>query len=239
MTGDALWYEAAQVVGITNALNVAADGLGSVLPPIDPDTALPEVRAVFADLREFYEIPAGGEIPTPFALAAYEPGYLADLWVTVRHTFADRQLSRRVKEALAFAVSLTSRSPFGTAFHLGEMRRLGVSERGVMEVTGVTQMFSSYTKIADTLQLEPDMGDIAPVDLTPAPGGERALVPAADTHAPAGAVSARAASATSAPARSATARAATAKAASAGTVSPRPVSPGAARRTSRPARARR
>jgi hypothetical protein len=32
-------------------------------------------------------------------------------------------------------------------------------------------MFSSYTKIADTLQLEPDMGDIAPVDQTPAPGG--------------------------------------------------------------------
>jgi hypothetical protein len=51
------------------------------------------------------------------------------------------------------------------------MRRLGVGEGGVMEIVGVTQMFSSYTKIADTLQLEPDMGDIAPVDPTPAPGG--------------------------------------------------------------------
>ena len=172
MTGDALWYEAAQVVGITNALNVVADGLGAVLSPVEPDAALPEVRTVFADLRDFYEMPASGEIPTPFALAAYEPGYLADLWVTVRHTFTDRQLSRRLKEALAFAVSLTSRSAFGTGFHLSEMRRLGVSNRGVMEVTGVTQMFSSYTKIADTLQLESDMHDIAPADSTPAPGGE-------------------------------------------------------------------
>src|SRR5262245_52642756 len=180
MSGDALWYEAAQVVGVTNALNVVADGLGGVLPPIDMATALPEVRAVFADLREFYEMSAAGEIPTPFALAAYEPGYLADLWVTVRHTFADRQLSRRLKEALAFAVSLTSRSAFGTVFHLAEMRRLGVTERGVMEVVGVTQMFSSYTKIADTLQLEPDMGDIAPEDSTPAPGGGSSHV-----HAPA------------------------------------------------------
>ncbi len=42
--------------------------------------------------------------------------------------------------------------------------------RGVMEVLGVAQMFSSYTKIADTLALEADMGDIAPVDRTPAPG---------------------------------------------------------------------
>jgi alkylhydroperoxidase/carboxymuconolactone decarboxylase family protein YurZ len=173
MTGDALWYEAAQVVGITNALNVVADGLGAVLSPVEPGAALPEVRTVFADLREFYEMPASGEIPTPFALAAYEPGYLADLWVTVRHTFTDRQLSRRLKEALAFAVSLTSRSAFGTRFHLAEMRRLGVTDRGVMEVTGVTQMFSSYTKIADTLQLESDMHDIAPVDSTPAPGGVR------------------------------------------------------------------
>src|SRR4030095_15994302 len=171
MTGDALWYEAAQVGGITNALNVVADGLGAVLSPVEPDGALPEVRTVFADLRDFYEMPASGDIPTPFALAAYEPGYLADLWVTVRHTFTDRQLSRRLKEALAFAVSLTSRSAFGTAFHLAEMRRLGVTDRGVMEVTGVTQMFSSYTKIADTLQLESDMHDLAPVDSTPAPGG--------------------------------------------------------------------
>src|SRR5262245_47376948 len=187
MSGDALWYEAAQVVGVTNALNVVADGLDGVLPPIEPATALPEVRAVFADLREFYEMPAAGKSPTPFALAAYEPGYLADLWVTVRHTFADRQLSRRLKEALAFAVSLTSRSAFGTAFHLAEMRRLGVTDRGVMEVVGVTQMFSSYTKIADTLQLEPDMGEIAPEDPTPAPGGHDHV------HAPAKAAPAKSA----------------------------------------------
>ena len=58
---------------------------------------------------------------------------------------------------------------FGTAFHLGEMRRLGVGERGVMEVVGVTQMFSSYTKIADTLQLHSDMADIAPVDRSGVP----------------------------------------------------------------------
>jgi hypothetical protein len=49
------------------------------------------------------------------------------------------------------------------------MRRLGTSERGIMEILGVTQMFSSFTKIADTLQLEPDMGEIAPVDPSPPP----------------------------------------------------------------------
>ncbi len=171
MTGDARWYEAAFVVGITNALNVVADGLA----PAQRRGAAPrarggqrprdEVRALFADAREFY----AGRGAAAAARGGRRRGYAADLWAAVRRAFADATLARRFKEALAFAVSLTTRSGFGTAFHLGEMRRLGVGERGVMEVIGVTQMFSSYTKIADTLQLEPDMGDIAPVDPTPVP----------------------------------------------------------------------
>jgi alkylhydroperoxidase/carboxymuconolactone decarboxylase family protein YurZ len=169
MAGDGLWYEAAQVVGITNALNVAADGLGaSGLAAVKAESAPPEVREVFDEIRAFY----GGatEVPRPFQLIAHDPGYLADVWAAARHAYADNQLGRRLKAALAFAVSLTTRSAFGSAFHLGEMRRLGVTQRGVLEVIGVTQMFSSYTKIADTLALEPDMGDIAPTDPSPAPG---------------------------------------------------------------------
>ena len=169
MAGDALWYEAAQVVGITNALNVAADGLGAAgLGDVTPETASTEVRATFDEIRAFFGNAA--EVPAAFRLIAHDPGYLADVWGATRHAFGDNRLPRRLKAALAFAVSLTTRSPFGSAFHLAEMRRLGVGERGVMEVVGVTQMFSSYTKIADTLALEPDMGDIAPVDPSPVPG---------------------------------------------------------------------
>jgi len=174
MQDDAFWYEAAQVVGITNALNVVADTLGEAGPaftPVDPVTATGETRALFEEIAGFYE---SGEVPLPFRLMARDPGYAADVWAAARHAFSDHRLGRRLKEALAFAVSVTSRSRFGTGFHLAEMRRLGVGERGVMEVLGVTQMFSSYTKIADTLQLEPDMGDIAPVDHSPAPGGAAA-----------------------------------------------------------------
>jgi alkylhydroperoxidase family enzyme len=170
MAGDAPWYEAAQVVGITNALNVAADGLGaSGLAPVKAEAAPPEVRATFDEIRAFFG--GAAEVPAPFRLIAHDPGYLADVWGATRHAFTDNRLGRRLKAALAFAVSLTTRSPFGSAFHLAEMRRLGVTERGVMEVIGVTQMFSSYTKIADTLALEPDMGDIAPADPSPPPGG--------------------------------------------------------------------
>jgi hypothetical protein len=164
MVEDALRYEAAQVVGITNALNVVADALGSCSEPIPGDRAGAE--PVFAEIRAFY---ASDDVPLCFRVIAGDPAYLADVWAATRRAFADARLSRRFKEALAFAVSVTTRSTFGSAFHLGDMRRLGVGPRGVMEVLGVTQMFSSYTKIADTLQLEPDMAAIGPVDTSPAP----------------------------------------------------------------------
>jgi alkylhydroperoxidase family enzyme len=154
------------VVGITNALNVVADGLPADLLPPPAEVGEP-AASLLAELGVFH----GGEAPAPFRLLAHDPAYLAELAAAWRHAFTDRRLGRRLKAALAFAVSLTTRSAFGSRFHLTELRRLGVGQRGVMEVIGVTQMFSSYTKIADTLALESDMGDIAPVDATPAPGG--------------------------------------------------------------------
>jgi alkylhydroperoxidase/carboxymuconolactone decarboxylase family protein YurZ len=165
MAGDAPWYEAALLVGVTNALNVVADAPLESLEPASPSA---EAQAVFAEIRAFYD---RADVPVAFRRLAADAGYLADVWGAARRAFADNTLTRRHKEALAFAVSVTTRSPFGTAFHLDEMRRLGVTQRGVMEVLGVTQMFSSYTKIADTLQLEPDMEHIAAVDRAPAPGG--------------------------------------------------------------------
>ena len=53
----------------------------------------------------------------------------------------------------------------------GEFTR-GEKEMVAAVVSGVNAC-NYDTKIADTLQLEPDMADIAPVDWTPAPGGRR------------------------------------------------------------------
>jgi hypothetical protein len=169
---DGPWYEAAYVVGITNALNVVADSLAiagaPLIEPVEEGNADSRIDSLYSEIRCFYD---RHDVPAVFRILAQDAGYLTEFWSAVRRAFTDNQLSRRFKEALAFAASLTMRSGFGTSFHLAEMRRLGVGESGIREVLGVTQMFSSYTKIADMLQLEPDMGDIAPVDSSPAPGG--------------------------------------------------------------------
>src|SRR5262245_49041586 len=101
MSGDACWYEAALVVGITNAVNVVADtfaarGAAALLPPVDEAGASDDTRALFDDIRRFY---AAAEVPFPFRLIARDPGYAADVWAAVRRAFEDNRLSRRLKEA--------------------------------------------------------------------------------------------------------------------------------------------
>ncbi len=43
----------------------------------------------------------------------------------------------------------------GVNLHRAQAKRLGVSDKGIMEAVQVAQLFCTYTKIADTLQLEP------------------------------------------------------------------------------------
>ena len=107
LSEDAFWYEAAQLVGITNALNVVADAFPTLesrdaaLSEVGDDEVTPEVGHVFAEIRGFY---SGGKVPRPFRLVAHDPSYLADVWAATRHAFDDGRLPRRLKTALAFAV---------------------------------------------------------------------------------------------------------------------------------------
>src|SRR4026209_2219604 len=140
MAEDALWYEAAMVVGITNALNVVADALGEAPPDLAALNAAAggdRAQTLFADIRAFYE---RSEVPLPYRLMARDPAHGWEVWGAVKRAFGDHRLSRRLKESLAFAVSLTSRSRFGAPFHLVEMRRLGGGDRGGLEVVGGGQV---------------------------------------------------------------------------------------------------
>src|SRR5205814_8954815 len=104
MMDDALWYEAALLVGITNALNVVAD---APLAALEPAEASPDAEQVFAEIRAFY----GRAVPVAFLRLGGDPGYLAAVWAATRRAFADNRPPRRLKEALPFGAPGTPRPP--------------------------------------------------------------------------------------------------------------------------------
>ena len=162
---DAYWYEAAYVYGITNGINAVADGLRlpmdfSDTPARQPLVKLVEfegasdrVKEIYLDIMAFYQTE---HVPAIFKVLAHDDGYLKDYWGAVRFVFRDGHLDRLTKEAVAFATSMAAKSDYGVDLHLSETRRLGLSEKGIMEVVQVVQLFSCLTKIADGLQLGPD-----------------------------------------------------------------------------------
>jgi AhpD family alkylhydroperoxidase len=165
-----VWYELAFVLGVTNNLNSLADGVrcpldfdpGSERRPllalVDPAGAPPELRAMFADACAFY---AMERPPAVLRAMANDPGFACELWAGVRAAFEPGALDRLTKELIALAASVTAKSDYGVDFHLHQVRRLGLSEAGILEALQVTQMFNGFTKIADALRLSPD--DFAPV----------------------------------------------------------------------------
>lgn len=120
---------------------------------IELEEASNPVKQTYKDIQTFY---GADHVPNVFKVLARDEGYLQDYWRAVRFVFEDRRLDRLTKEAVALAASMAAKSDYGVDLHLHEVRRLGLSEKGVMEVIEVVQLFSAYTKIADGLQLEPD-----------------------------------------------------------------------------------
>jgi AhpD family alkylhydroperoxidase len=155
---------------VTNNLNSLADGVRCPLDfgpsperrplvaLIDPASAAPDVRALFDDACAFY---AMERPPAVLRVMANDPGFARDLWAGVRAAFEPGALDRLTKELLALAASVTAKSEYGVDFHLHQVRRLGLSEAGILEALQVTQMFNGFTKIADALRLSPD--DFGPV----------------------------------------------------------------------------
>ena len=125
----------------------------AALPLVDPASASPEVKTVFDEIMAFYEME---HPPAVFRWMARDRMFLQGYWGATREAFSDRKLDRLTKEILAFAASMTAKSDYGVDFHLSEARRLGLTDPGLTEAVEVVQLFNTVTKIADTLQLQPD-----------------------------------------------------------------------------------
>ena len=162
---------------MTNGINAVADGMRlpldfsdvpvrkPLVPLVELDRAPNPVQQVYQDIQAFYQ---SEHVPNIFKMLAHDEGYLHDYWGAVRFVFSERHLDRLTKEAVALATSMAAKSDYGVDLHLREVRRLGLNEKGVLEVIEVVQLFSCYTKIADGLQLEPDFTRLlhSPADTT-------------------------------------------------------------------------
>lgn len=131
----------------------------SRFPLVDPSAVSAGVRETFEEIRAFFQVPA---VPQVFRVMAADEGYLKAFWGGVRFALGEGKLDRLTKACIGLGVSLAGHSDYGIALHLGQARRLGLTDRGAFEVLQVVQCFSALTKIADQLHLQSDWTHFLP-----------------------------------------------------------------------------
>lgn len=171
---DEHWAECAYAVEAVQQVNTFADGFripsdgapwpaaGPEAPTITPppdDELTDRARATFEDIRAFFGV---AEVPNVFRAMAREPKYLTGTWRFYRACFEPRRLTRLVKEAVAFAVSVTARSRYGIEFATRRLRAAGVTDAGLLELMQVVDRFNGINTFADMLLVEPDPWNLPP-----------------------------------------------------------------------------
>jgi len=127
---------------------------------IDPNTASPEVAAIFSDIQRTKGIDF---VPNFWRALAINPLLLGTVWQNLKrlmHPEASGQtgaLEPRIREIIALAVSATNGCAYCVNSHTAALRKLGVDDRMLGEVLAIVGLFNMTNSLADGLQVTPDV----------------------------------------------------------------------------------
>lgn len=125
----------------------------ATVPFIDDDSAGPEARATFADIRE----KRGTDYVNNFwRYLANDPALLASVWERLQQVMAPGALDPLVKEMIYVAVSVANGCDYCIASHTAAARARGMSEAQHAELLAVIGMASQTNALAKALAVEVD-----------------------------------------------------------------------------------
>ncbi len=117
----------------------------------DPD---PLVQKVFADIKETKKIDF---IPTIWRALASNPHHLELCWTRLKEIMRPGKLDLLTKEIIALAVSATNSCRYCINAHTAAVQKLGLDAEAYAEVLAVIGLYNQMNKLADALQVEPDI----------------------------------------------------------------------------------
>lgn len=120
---------------------------------VSDEEAVGKTKEVFDAIRDSF-----GMVPNFFrAQAAVDPDWLELNWLRWKAIMGrDRSLDRKTKELIAIAVSVTNDCGYCVKAHMGMAQMMGATEIDITETLQVVELFVSYNKIADMLEVPHD-----------------------------------------------------------------------------------
>jgi AhpD family alkylhydroperoxidase len=121
---------------------------------LSDEEAAGKVREIYDEIRANL-----GMIPNFFrAQAAANPEWLELNWLRWKNIMGyEGSLDRKTKELIAVAVSLTNNSKYCAQAHEAMALMIGASTDDIIETKKVVELFASYNKIAESLDIPCDI----------------------------------------------------------------------------------
>ncbi len=121
---------------------------------VEEATASPRVKAVFDDLKATKKIE---RVPNFWRALAAHPEHLDMCWSRAKAIMQPGKLDLLTKEIIALAVSITNSCRYCINAHTAACQKLGLTQEQYGELLAVVGLYNQFNKMADALQVEPDI----------------------------------------------------------------------------------
>jgi AhpD family alkylhydroperoxidase len=121
---------------------------------VDEQTTDAVVREVFADIKATKHIDF---VPDIWRALASHPPMLQDCWTRLKAIMQPGKVDLLTKEIVALAVSVTNSCRYCINSHTAAVQKLGLEKEALAEVLAVIGLYNQMNKLADALQVEPDI----------------------------------------------------------------------------------
>ena len=121
---------------------------------VDENSDHPIVRRVFDDIKETKKIDF---VPNIWRALASHPEHLELCWTRLKAIMRPGKVDLLTKEIVALAVSATNGCVYCINSHTAAVQKLGLDAEQYGEVLAVIGLYNQMNKLADALQVPPDI----------------------------------------------------------------------------------
>jgi hypothetical protein len=96
-------------------------------------------------------------VPALWRCLGHHPVYLDAVWRRDKAIMADGRVNRFRKRCVGYAVAVNSESAYMTDWYAASLRRLGLDDRGFLELLAVVDYFNNLNTLADGMDIQSDI----------------------------------------------------------------------------------
>lgn len=127
----------------------------AIVPLVTEEEASEEVMNIYQDIKKVFGL---SFVPNLFKAMGNNPKQLEATWNQFKVIMGPGDLSKREKELIAMAVSVTNNCEYCIHAHSAALKGLGLKDQGIVELMGVIGLYNHINKFLDGLMIDPDLG---------------------------------------------------------------------------------